>query len=99
MDYNGWKNRETWLISVWFEPQTVEDVESAKEHFEEEFDKLPPFMKDFVDSSSIDWDELRAQFDEEDLEYDDSMDGDFDSAMSSAGWGTDEDYGCYGGDE
>ena len=28
-------------------------------------------------------------------EYDESMDGDFDSAMASAGFGTDEDYGCY----
>lgn len=28
--------------------------------------------------------------------YDDSMDGDFDSAMASAGHGTDEDYGYYG---
>ncbi len=27
--------------------------------------------------------------------YDDSMDGDHDSAMTSAGWGTDEDYGHY----
>jgi len=25
---------------------------------------------------------------------DDSMDGDFASGMASAGWGTDEDYGC-----
>ena len=31
-------------------------------------------------------------------DYDDSMDGDFDSAMASAGYGTDEDYGCYGDD-
>jgi hypothetical protein len=30
--------------------------------------------------------------------YDDSMDGDFDSAMRDAGFGTDEDYGCYGED-
>ena len=29
-------------------------------------------------------------------DYDDSMDGDFDSAMASAGFGTDEDYGYYG---
>lgn len=29
-------------------------------------------------------------------EPDDSMDGDHDSAMASAGWGTDEDYGHYG---
>jgi DNA-directed RNA polymerase sigma subunit (sigma70/sigma32) len=28
--------------------------------------------------------------------YDESMDGDFDSAMASAGFGTDEDYGYYG---
>jgi hypothetical protein len=28
--------------------------------------------------------------------YNDSMDGDFDSAMTSAGYGTDEDYGYYG---
>ena len=30
---------------------------------------------------------------ESDAEYDDSMDGDWDSAMASAGYGTDEDYG------
>jgi len=29
-------------------------------------------------------------------DYDDGMDGDFDSAMASAGFGTDEDYGYYG---
>ena len=31
-------------------------------------------------------------------DFDDSMDGDFDSGMASAGFGTDEDYGCYGDD-
>ena len=31
-------------------------------------------------------------------EYNDDMDGDFDSAMASAGFGTDEDYG-YSGDD
>ena len=29
-------------------------------------------------------------------DYNESMDGDFDSAMASAGYGTDEDYGYYG---
>jgi hypothetical protein len=38
---------------------------------------------------------------EEDIEedwsiYDDEMDGDWDSGMASAGFGTDEDYGYYG---
>lgn len=28
-------------------------------------------------------------------DYDDSMDGDHDSALASAGWGTDEDYGRF----
>ena len=32
----------------------------------------------------------------DDYEYDDSQDGDHDSAMASAGFGTDEDYGYYG---
>ena len=31
-----------------------------------------------------------------DAEYNESMDGDFDSAMASAGMGTNEDYGSYG---
>ena len=35
----------------------------------------------------------------DDGDYDDSMDGDWDSGMASAGWGTDEDYGCYADDE
>jgi len=34
----------------------------------------------------------------EDRDYDDSMDGDFDSGMASAGFGTDEDYGYSGED-
>lgn len=43
------------------------------------------------------------EIDEEDLNYEDynsfydeSMDGDFDSAMRDAGFGSDEDYGYYG---
>ena len=34
---------------------------------------------------------------DDDDEIDESMDGDHDSTMASAGWGTDEDYG-YSGD-
>ncbi len=47
--------------------------------------------------------EVESQFDdvEDDFEnyYDESMDGDHDSAMESAGWGTDEDYGYFGGED
>ena len=38
-------------------------------------------------------DEFVASFME--VSYNESMDGDFDSAMASAGMGTDEDYGSY----
>lgn len=31
-------------------------------------------------------------------DYDDSMDGDHESALASCGWGTDEDYGYFGDD-
>jgi hypothetical protein len=34
------------------------------------------------------------QFD--DSQYNESLDGDFDSGMASAGFGTDEDYGYFG---
>ena len=34
-----------------------------------------------------------------DVEYNENMDGDFNSAMASAGMGTDEDYGSYGESE
>ena len=33
------------------------------------------------------------------VSYNEDMDGDFDSAMTSAGHGTDEDYGYYGDSE
>jgi hypothetical protein len=32
-------------------------------------------------------------------DYHDDLDGDHGSALASAGWGTDEDYGCYGGED
>ena len=38
---------------------------------------------------ALDANEMSPRFDEE---FDDSMDGDAESALASAGWGTDEDY-------
>lgn len=35
---------------------------------------------------------------DEDLDWADRMDGDHESALASAGWGTDEDYGYFGED-
>lgn len=64
--YNGWKNRATWLINIWFEPQSKNDVYSAKEFFESEIDRIPDFLKDFVDQD-IDWDELLNHLEEEEI--------------------------------
>ena len=53
-----------------------------------------------VDDGTIDvesFGEMIEDFREDDY-YDDSMDGDFDTAMRDAGFGTDEDYGYYGED-
>jgi hypothetical protein len=65
---------------------------------------------DFFDEDSSNYHpdaahEIATQFDDENEEddvweddCDDSMDGDWDSGMRDAGWGTDEDYGYYGED-
>ena len=53
------------------------------------------YMSEDDVADMMDCNELSSRFQEDD-EYDDSMDGDHDSAMASAGFGTDEDYGYYG---
>jgi hypothetical protein len=44
----------------------------------------------------IEWVESTEKGLVESGDIDDSMDGDHESALASAGWGTDEDYGYYG---
>lgn len=51
-----------------------------------------------LESEGISMFDVEAGIEESD-EYNDSMDGDFDSAMASAGLGTDESYGDYGSDD
>lgn len=54
----------------------------------------------YYDANYDDYNEM-VEDGADDFWYDDgdeSMDGDHDSAMESAGWGTDEDYGYYGED-
>ena len=45
---------------------------------------------------NMDYEDYNDEVDDD--SYDDSMDGDHESALSSAGWGTDEDYGYFGED-
>ena len=67
--YNGWTNRATWLVNVWFNPESREDVQAARETLEGAIDELPDFLKDFLDTD-INWDELESHFDDEDDEDD-----------------------------
>lgn len=66
--YNGWANRETWLINVWFNPESKADVEMAREQLEYDIEKLPAYLSDFINEGVIDWDELLAHFDDEENE-------------------------------
>lgn len=51
------------------------------------------------DRDDANYDDYNDFYGEDDDSFDDSMDGDFDSAMRDAGFGTDEDYGCFGGED
>ena len=62
----------------------LQALESIQEEIEDELEE-------------IDFENLR--FEDEDDYYDDTMDGDHESGLRDAGFGTDEDYGFFGGDE
>lgn len=65
-DYNGWTNRETWLVNVHFNPESVEDIERIKDHLEEYEDEIEnAFIRDFIDFSKINWRELKEVFNKE----------------------------------
>ena len=67
--YNGWTNRETWLVNVWFNPESKDDVEFAKDMLEEQYDNIPDGpLKDMIDIGLINWNELMDCFEEEEEE-------------------------------
>ena len=66
--YNGWTNRETWLVNLHFEINSKSDLEYAKEQIQEWYDNLDSFMQDYVDLSLIDWDELESHIETEEEE-------------------------------
>jgi hypothetical protein len=59
-----------------------------------------PLYDDYNDfyQEDLELNDHEDDFDNFDDYYEDTMDGDHDSAMTSCGWGTDEDYGYYGDD-
>ena len=63
---NGWRNRETWLINLWFEYESQEELNDIRNLLEEELDelryKIPDYLVDLLGvnfvMNEIDWDEL-----------------------------------------
>ena len=68
--YNGWTNRATWLVNVWFNPESKDDVQMARETLESAIDDCPDFLRDFIDTD-INWEELESHFDDKESEDDD----------------------------
>ena len=69
--YNGWTNRETWLVNVWFNPESVEDVRAARQMLEEEEESMNGCLRDMSGLDRVNWEELEdAVKDEEDDEED-----------------------------
>lgn len=48
-----------------YNPETIEDVEFAKEQIEEQYEAMQGFMKDLINISQIDWDEIRENVQKE----------------------------------
>jgi len=72
--YNGWKNRETWLVGLWFgdifdnndgDGETW-DADQIKEwvtdYVHEQTENIGGFIGDLIDVSQIDWRELANHY-------------------------------------
>jgi len=70
---NGWKNRETWLVQIWFGDNFAMDADDGiaitadyiREAVEEYVDAIVPassFIADMMDLRAIDYDELAAAY-------------------------------------
>ena len=79
-------------------PDPLHDEENtmSQDSFDRFDDMAERTIYPWIDDEGQEWDVEDVNYDDHDDFYDESMDGDHDSAMESAGWGTDEDYGFYG---
>ena len=76
----------------------LELVEQLALDWSDDFDLLEIVCTEYDAMGQIVSCEQIQEFEDDSVEndIDESMDGDFDSAMTSAGFGTDEDYGYFG---
>lgn len=73
--YNGWSNRSTWLINIWYEPHAKDDLDWIKEELEERVGALADsgnvcdnILADMLNLQEIDWDELKEHVETEEVE-------------------------------
>ena len=66
--YNGWENRETWLVNLWYNPETKSDIDYIEETLEadliEKLGSSSNIYMDFINFNLINWDELREAQDD-----------------------------------
>ena len=63
--YNGWSNRETWLVNLHFQFESRAELEFVRETLMDQLSDMPFFWQDFIDLSKIDWEELASYLPEE----------------------------------
>ena len=64
--YNGWTNRETWLVNIWFldgidEPMSADAIEDMVYAYVGE---QSGFVADMIDMGCINWEELAENTEE-----------------------------------
>jgi hypothetical protein len=70
---NGWKNRETWLVNLWFgdtlammqddgDVITADYIEQVVVHYVDEIVPASSFIMDMMDLGAIDYDELARHY-------------------------------------
>ena len=73
--YNGWTNRETWLVGLWYNPESIAEVNYLEEWLPEEFDRMVKahygdghgansIFHDMIDFHAINWNELRRSIED-----------------------------------
>jgi len=74
--YNGWRNRETWLVALWFEDSLqgmdARAIEAEVLDYVDNEIGTNGFIRDMLDLDCIDWNELEAHYAEEDEPVKDS---------------------------
>lgn len=71
-DYNGWTNRETWLVNLHFGDyfqEVAQDGQQLMSDYIEEtvwdlFDEanIPPFFQDMINLGAVNWRELAKHY-------------------------------------